>query len=338
MNPVRIFRMAQAIVDRLPEPVGRGLFNVAGSLAGLSNIKGVRQLRRNQARLRPGMSWLTSRRLSAKAMRSYMRYYYETFRMSSLSQEQILARVSSTGTEAMREELADGESVIGALTHAGNWDLAGAWSNLDLARVHTIAEVLDPPELFEGFLSFREGLGMRIYPLIKGGGALHSLERDMAESAIFTPILSDRDLSASGLEVELAGVAMLVAPGPALLAQWTGRTLYPTFVHYERLHGERRKAAGTSWGLVVAIGRGIVARTTSNSPATEREADLVRMSQEWLSELEPLLVEHLEDWHMLQKVFVEDLDPERLARARAKARAAARSDGGSTVQSEHGKG
>lgn len=47
------------------------------------------------------------------------------------------------------------------------------------------------------------------------------------------------------------------------------------------------------------------------------------MSQEWLSQLEPLVIEHLEDWHMLQKVFVEDLDPERLARARAKAQAVA---------------
>ncbi len=337
MDAVRIFQLSRATVDRLPEPAGRALFNAVGTLAGLSDIKGVRQLRRNQARLRPGMSWLAARALSARAMRSHMRYYYETFRMSRLSQEQILARVSYEGTEQIRGDLAAGNSVIGALMHVGNWDLAGAWSNLDLARVHTIAEVLDPPELFEGFLAFREGLGMRIYPLIKGGGALHSLERDMGESPIFAPILSDRDLSASGLEVTCAAVPLLVAPGPALLAQRTGRTLYPTFVHYERLSGERREAAGTSWGVRVTICSGITARTSPHSPAQEREADLVRMSQEWISELEPLLTEHLEDWHMLQKVFVEDLDPERLARARAKARAASEADG-PAVQSEHGEG
>jgi phosphatidylinositol dimannoside acyltransferase len=28
-------------------------------------------------------------------------------------------------------------------------------------------------------------------------------------------------------------------------------------------------------------------------------------------------VEHPEDWHMLQPVFVDDLDPQRLARSRA---------------------
>ena len=323
MDAVKVFRLAQGAVTRLPEPVGRGLFNVAGTIAGASNIKGVRQLRKNQARLRPGMGKFAARRLSMRAMRSYMRYYYEAFRMSRLSQDQILARVREDVTDEIRDELAAGHSVTGAVMHAGNWDLAGAWSNLSLAPVHTIVEKLEPPEIFEEFVSFREGLGMTIYPLVKGGGALHSLERDMKDDTIFTPILADRDLSASGLEVKLADTPMLVAPGPALLAQRIGATIYPTFVHCEKLRGERRKVAGTSWGICVTILPGIAAHTTEDSSGAEREADLVRMSQEWLTQLEPLVIEHLEDWHMLQKVFVEDLDPERLARARAKARAVA---------------
>lgn len=323
MDIVRIFKLGQRTVDRLPEPVGRGLFNLAGTIAGASSFKGVRQLRKNQARLRPGMSKLAAWRLSMRAMRSYMRYYYEMFRMPSLSQDQILARVREDVTDEIRDELAAGHAVTGAVMHMGNWDLAGAWANLALAPVHTIVEKLEPPEIFEGFLAFRKGLGLTIYPLVKGGGALHSLERDMKEKPIFTPILADRDLSASGVEVSLAGVPMLAAPGPALLAQRLAATIYPTFVHYEKLRGERRKAAATSWGICVTIGPGISARTTADSPGAEREADLVRMSQEWLNQLEPLLAEHLEDWHMLQKVFVEDLDPQRLARARAKARAIA---------------
>ncbi|MFT3942822.1 MAG: phosphatidylinositol mannoside acyltransferase [Ancrocorticia sp.] len=320
MNVVSVFRLAQGTVDRLPEPVGRGLFNILGTIAGASNIKGVRQLRKNQARLRPGMNPVQARLLSMRAMRSYMRYYYETFRMASLSQDQMLARVREDVTDEIRDEVAAGRSVIGAVMHSGNWDLAGAWCNLLIAPVHTIVEKLEPPEIFEGFLSFREGLGMTIYPLVKGGGALHSLEQAMKDKPIFAPILADRDLSASGVEVTFAGIPMLAAPGPALLAQRLGATIYPTFVHCEKLRGERRRAAGTSWGICVTILPGITARTGKESPGAEREADLVRMSQEWLTQLEPLVIEHLEDWHMLQKVFVEDLDPERLARARAKAR------------------
>lgn len=319
MDSLRLFALAQGAVDHLPESIGRGLFNVVGSVSGLSNMPGSVQLRKNQARLRPGMNWLEARLLSGRAMRSYMRYYYEALRMKSLSKDQILARVSEEGTQAIREELAAGKSITGALTHAGNWDLAGAWSNMALAEVHTIAEKLEPPELYEGFLTFREGLGMTIYPLVKGGHALHKLARDMEAAPVFTPVLADRDLSATGIEVDLAGHTMRVAAGPALLAQRTGVTIFPTFVHYERLHGQRRRDAGAAWGIRVTILEGIHAATTTESPADERREDLRRMSQEWLSALEPLLIDHLEDWHMLQKVFIDDLDPERLERTRAKA-------------------
>ncbi|MGO1594022.1 MAG: phosphatidylinositol mannoside acyltransferase [Ancrocorticia sp.] len=319
MDALKLFALAQGAVDHLPESVGRGLFNVVGTVSGLSPMAGVRQLRKNQARLRPGMNRLQALALSERAMRSYMRYYYEALRMKSLSKEQILARLSEVGTDKIRTEIAQGRSVTGALTHSGNWDLAGAWSNMAMAEVHTIAEKLEPPELYEGFLRFREGLGMTIYPLIKGGGALHSLARDMEEAPVFTPVLADRDLSSTGIEVQLAGHTMRVAAGPALLAQRTGVTIYPTFVHYERLRGERRKKAGSAWGVQITIADGIYAATTPESSAEERREDLARMSQEWMSVLEPFLIAHLEDWHMLQKVFVDDLDPERLAAARARA-------------------
>lgn len=319
MNPMKIFALAQKTVDTLPESCGRAVFAAVGTVAGVLPLTGTKQLRKNQARFRPGLSAFGAIHLSAKAMRSYMRYYYETFRLPSLTNEQILARVRRVDTEAIRAELATGKAVTGALTHSGNWDLAGAWSNLDLAPVHTIAEKLEPPELFEGFLAFREGLGMTIYPLIKGGGALHSLERDMAEAPIFTPVLADRDLSASGIEVNFAGESVMVAPGPALLAQRTGATIYPTAVFYERITGARKKIAGTSWGIVVQIGPGVTATTTADSSPEERAADLRRMSQEWLDHLSVHVTAHLEDWHMLQKVFVADLDPDRLARARARA-------------------
>lgn len=316
MDIMRLFSLAQATVDRLPERVGRALFDVVGTGVGLSNSGGVRQLRANQARFTSKKSRLAS----ARAMRSYMRYYYEAFRLPSLSQEQIRARVRSVGHEQLREELSH-SSAISALTHSGNWDLAGAWANLELGSVHTIAEKLEPEELYEMFLDFRRGLGMTIYPLIKGGGALRRLEEDMNEAGCFVPLLADRDLTASGVEVTLNSHPMLVAPGPALLAIRTGRPIIPIFSSYERITGERAKRAGTRWGMRLDFCPPIYPSTTVDSPVDEQTEDIKRMSQEWVSALEPYLRVHLDDWHMLQKVFVADLDPERLARARAKAAA-----------------
>ncbi len=319
MDVVRAFALARAAVERLPESVGRALFSAAGTAMGLSGSAGARRLRANQARIRPGLGPVRARLLSAAAMRSYMRYYYECFRLPVLGEDCILARVQLDNDAELRADLASGRSATAALVHAGNWDMAGAWACIDLAPVHTLAERLEPAGLYEDFLRFRTGLGMTIYPVVRGGGGLRALEEDMAAGVCFTPILADRDLTASGVEVRLAGHAMLVAPGPALLAQRTGCAIYPVFSRYERLARRRRAAAGTRWGLRLTVGEPVRAETTPDSDSRERAADVRRMSQEWMDQFEPWLRAHLEDWHMLQRVFVSDLDPERLARARARA-------------------
>lgn len=327
MDVVRAFALARAAVERLPESVGRALFSAAGTAMGLSGSAGARRLRANQARIRPGLGPVRARLLSAAAMRSYMRYYYECFRLPVLGEDRILARVQLDNDAELRADLASGRSATAALVHAGNWDMAGAWACIDLAPVHTLAERLEPAGLYEDFLRFRTGLGMTIYPVVRGGGGLRALEEDMAAGVCFTPILADRDLTASGVEVRLAGHAMLVAPGPALLAQRTGCAIYPVFSRYERLARRRRAAAGTRWGLRLTVGEPVRAETTPDSDSRERAADVRRMSQEWMDQFEPWLRAHLEDWHMLQRVFVSDLDPERLARARARARARAAEEG-----------
>ena len=319
MDVVRAFALARAAVERRPESVGRALLSAAGTAMGLSGSAGARRLRANQARIRPGLGPVRARLLSAAAMRSYMRYYYECFRLPVLGEDRILARVQLDNDAELRADLASGRSATAALVHAGNWDMAGAWACIDLAPVHTLAERLEPAGLYEDFLRFRTGLGMTIYPVVRGGGGLRALEEDMAAGVCFTPILADRDLTASGVEVRLAGHAMLVAPGPALLAQRTGCAIYPVFSRYERLARRRRAAAGTRWGLRLTVGEPVRAETTPDSDSRERAADVRRMSQEWMDQFEPWLRAHLEDWHMLQRVFVSDLDPERLARARARA-------------------
>ena len=51
----------------------------------------------------------------------------------------------------------------------------------------------------------------------------------------------------------------------------------------------------------------------------DRKQKVAAMTQAMARVFEQGISEHPEDWHMLQKVFVNDLDPERLARSRARA-------------------
>ena len=94
----------------------------------------------------------------------------------------------------------------------------------------------------------------------------------------------------------------------------TGAPLVPAGIFYERLRGERRRAAGSPWGLVIRFFPRV--EIAMDDPRAPRVA---AATQSWVDALSVAIREHPQDWHMLQKVFVDDLDPERYARTRAAA-------------------
>lgn len=315
LDVVRLFRLAQRGVEHLPEPVARALFTAAADGAWLARGGGVRQLEANLARLRPDLSRRPLRRVSRDNLRGYLRYYREAFQLPRLSRAQIEARVRVIGDAAIRAELAAGRSVQLALSHSGNWDLAGAWGTRELGQVVTVAERLEPEELFEGFLTFRTGLGITIIPLEKDGNVFRRLLRLSRSGAHVVPLLADRDLSHTGVEVDLAGHRARVAPGPAALSKAAGQALHAVMIRHERLHGARRRAAGGPWGIVVEFGERL------DRPG--EQATVEELTQRWVDWLTVRLRRHPDAWHMLQKVFLADLDADRLARSAERARQAA---------------
>jgi lauroyl/myristoyl acyltransferase len=305
-----LFALAWRVSGHVPGWMLRAVFTLVADASWMSRGKSVRQLELNLGRVRPDLSGRELRRLSHVGMRSYMRYFGETFALSSLRPEQISARVREVGTEAARQDLADGKRVIIAVTHQGNWDLAGAWATLNLAPVTTVAERLEPESLFQEFLDFREGLGMTILPLTGGGDVFRELLRYVGRGSGpgVVPLLADRDLTRRGVEVDLFGYRARVAAGPAALAVSTGAPLYTASIHYERLRRERRRAAGSPWGIVIEflpVDTSLKGRARSERVAT--------ITQAWVDQVAAGIAAHPADWHMLQKVFVEDLDPVRYA-------------------------
>ncbi|MCR6494561.1 phosphatidylinositol mannoside acyltransferase [Cellulomonas sp. P24] len=305
---------------RIGAHVPGGVVRAAGALvadaAWVRRGKGVRQLERNLRRLRPDVSRRELRALSRAGMRSYMRYYGEAFTLSTLTEAQIAARVRTVGEEHVRLVLARGERIVVALGHQGNWDLAGAWATANLAPVTTVAERLEPEELFQEFLAFREGLGMTILPLTGGPDVFRELLRVVGggSGAGLVPLVADRDLTHRGIEVDLLGHLARVAAGPAALAVSTGAPLFAASIWYERLTGERRRRAGSPWGIVVEFLP--VATASDGVPRAERVAVT---TQAWVDAIATGIAAHPADWHMLQKVFVADLDPARDAEVAATA-------------------
>ncbi len=319
VDVARLYALAWRVVGRVPDPVVRGLFRLVADVTWLRHGAGVRQLEANLRRVRPHARPEELRRLSLLGMRSYMRYFGEAFALVGVSEDQLAARVRLVGGDRVVAQLAEGRSLVMALGHLGNWDLAGAWATKHLGPTTTVAERLKPEALFQEFLRFRQSLGLEIIPLSGGGGGVFRelVRAARRPTATLIPLLADRDLTARGVEVDLLGERARVAAGPAALAVATGAPLCAATITYERLHGDRRRAAGTPWGVVIEFGRVLTA--PEDVPRSERVAAL---TQAWVDELGAGIARAPQDWHMLQKVFVADLDPERYARTLAAERAA----------------
>ncbi len=293
------YRVGWGLVRRLPERTALTLFDAIADLATARGGAGVDRLRANYARVRPELDDAALRRLVRSGMRSYMRYYCEAFRLPDRTRDQLRDSVRVEGDGPVREELAAGRPVIAFLGHLGNWDLAGAWGTIELAPVVTVAERLKPEEVFAEFLAFRESLGMTILPLTTGADVFAQLRARLGQP-VLVPLLADRDLTARGIEVDLCGHAARVAAGPAALAVAGRAALHPVSIHYEP------HPCGRGHRIVITFHE----RVADPGSGTTRER-VVAMTQGCVDALGAAIREHTADWHMLQRVFVEDLDAAR---------------------------
>lgn len=316
MDAYSLFTKAERFVAKAPEPIGRAVFDCIGTAAALANIKGVRQLKKNYGRIDPDLSGLKLRGAAIAGMRNYMRYYYEMFRAPTFTTEDLNRRVTLSPDTYLRNQFASGLAVPSALMHTGNWDLAGAWSEKHLAHVVTVAEKLGDPRMAQRFIDYRTGLGMTIYLAVENGSVFESLVAE-TEHPVLLPLLADRDLTSSGVQVSLLGHDLMVAPGPALLAIRTGQPFVPLLLRHEKVRGAERRRAGTSWITRVDVLDPIAPNVGPDASRQERAADVQRMCQEWMDATGPWMRDHYVHWHMLQKVYVDDLDMARVRARRA---------------------
>lgn len=320
VDVAKAYSFAWRHASKVPEPILRGAFTLVADVLWWRRGDGVRRMEANYARVRPELDAAAIRRLTRVGMRSYMRYFREAFTLRSVTTEQVGARVRVEGYEHVRAVHEDGTAVTLALGHLGNWDLAGAWATPNLAPVLTVAEKLKPEALYEEFVAFRRSIGIEVLGL-GDSGVFRQLVRAGKDGRRTIPLLADRDLTASGIEVGLCGHRARVAAGPAALALAAGIDLVPMMVRYERLDRTRRAVARTPWGIVLRFYPPVPVPDVDPalSASDRRRAQIAAMTQGWVDAMADTLRESTEDWHMLQKVFVEDLDPERYAKTQADA-------------------
>ena len=272
------------IVRWLPEKSTYRLFYKIADILVKRNGKSVQRLRLNLSRTQPGITSLNLDLLVIDAMRSYMRYWCDTFRFPDWSKQRVVQTVAVTNEHLLMEAIAAKTGVIVALPHAGNWDHAGAYFCAKGVPLVTVAERLKPEKLFLKFLSYRESMGMEVLPL--DGRVLETLA-DRLRGGALVALVADRDLSRSGIEVDFFGAPARMPAGPALLAIRTNAPLITAFVSY------------TDTGVHIDFKNVVLP-----SAGAEREMvqEIVQMTAR---HFEDGIARRPEDWHMLQRIWID---------------------------------
>ena len=270
----------------LPEKFADHLFSLLARLAYFRNGKRVKRLRKNYASVAPEISGDELEEKVRLGLKSAMRYWCDTFRISDWSPNRISSTVKTINEQYLLGPIQDKRGLIVALPHAGNWDHAGAYFCSKGIRVNTVAEHLKPEKLFRKFLEHREAMGMRVLDL--NARVFNDLE-NILRSGELVALVADRDLSKSGIDVEFFGKIARMPAGPALLAYKTKCDLITAYVSYDE--------AGISIRFTAPI--------EINYEKSQNE-ELRRVTQVLAKQFESDIRSDMTSWHMQQRIFIDE--------------------------------
>jgi KDO2-lipid IV(A) lauroyltransferase len=285
-----LYRAGYAYVRAVPEPVARASAAMASlALANLSAERRLlveRHLRRAHGQRYGGTAL---RRSVHETFRSYGRYWVDSFRLPGLTPEQIDAGMSVTGFGHIAEARARGIGPILVLPHLGGWEWAGFYltRTLDIP-VTVVVEPVEPAELFEFFVEFRQRLGMSIVPL--GPSAAGEVLRAIKRTDIVC-LLADRDIQGDGIPVTFFGERTTMPAGPATLALRTGAPLLPTAVYF-----------------TPDAHRAVIEPPVPAERRGRLRDDVARVTQLIADRLEALIRAAPEQWHLQQPNWPSDYD------------------------------
>lgn len=272
------------VVRSIPEKFAYSIFAQLGNFLWRRKGKSVARLKSNLGRTATHLTDFELDNLTRSALLSYMRYWCDTFRIQNWNRERILNSVTVSNSNLLIDRIKQGDGVVVALPHSGNWDLAGAYFCALGIPLVTVAERLKPEALFQRFLEHRTRMGFEVLALDTRSFAT-LLQRAREKRLI--ALVADRDMSKSGIEVNFFGAPARMPAGPSLLAVKTGIPLIVAHVSY------------TPHGIHIDF-------HDVSIPLSGSDDERIRNAVEECARLFEIGIrEHPEDWHMLQRIWID---------------------------------
>jgi KDO2-lipid IV(A) lauroyltransferase len=219
-------------------------------------------------------------------MRSYLRYWFDTFRLSKWSKNRIISTTQVIRENLLRDPIQSKQGCIVALPHAGNWDHAAAYFCSTGITLTAVVEKLKPEAIFKKFLAYRESIGIEA---ISHKEKTIPILTERLQAGKLIALVADRDMSRNGIEVNFFGKTSKMPSGPAILAIKTGAPLITAYVRY------------TSGGIEIIFDETL---KPTNSGSEEEQIKII--TQSMADNFAKRIKENPVDWHMLQRIWVDE--------------------------------
>ena len=281
-----LYLFAWKLIAVLPEKSAYKLADYVSDRIYKKNGKGIKRLRGNYGRVMPEYSPQKLEELTKLGMRSYLRYWFDTFRLSKWSKNRIISTTQVIRENLLRDPIQSKHGCIVALPHAGNWDHAAAYFCSTGITLTAVVEKLKPEAIFKKFLAYRQSIGIE---------AISHKEKPIPiltqrlQAGKLIALVADRDMSRNGIEVNFFGKTSKMPSGPAILAIKTGAPLITAYVRY------------TPGGIEIIFDETL---KPTNSGSEEEQIKII--TQSMADNFAKRIKENPVDWHMLQRIWIDE--------------------------------
>ena len=281
-----LYLFAWKLIAVLPEKSAYKLADYVSDRIYKKNGKGIKRLRGNYGRVMPEYSSQKLEELTKLGMRSYLRYWFDTFRLSKWSKNRIISTTQVIRENLLRDPIQSKQGCIVALPHAGNWDHAAAYFCSTGITLTAVVEKLKPEAIFKKFLAYRQSIGIEA---ISHKEKTIPILTERLQAGKLIALVADRDMSRNGIEVNFFGKTSKMPSGPAILAIKTGAPLITAYVRY------------TPGGIEIIFDE-IIKPTNSES----EEEQIKIITQSMADNFAKRIKENPVDWHMLQRIWIDE--------------------------------
>ena len=281
-----LYLFAWKVIGILPEKTAYQLANFVSDQILRKNGKGIQRLRINYKRVVPSISNSALEALTKEGMRSYLRYWFDTFRLNKWSKSRIIETTFVVRENLLRDPIETKKGCIIALPHAGNWDHAAAYFCSTGIPITAVVERLKPEAIFKKFLAYRQSIGIEA---ISHREKTIPILMERLNQGKLVALVADRDMSRNGIEVNFLGGIAKMPAGPAILAIKSGSPLVTAYIRY------------LDEGIEITFDE------TIQLPISGSEEEQIRIvTQSMADNFAKRIQDSPVDWHMLQRIWVDE--------------------------------